>query len=84
MIDHFGLLSFAGCFCVLVNSWRVRLAKREALAPPGRMVSPLVCRGPWMSTVVLCCLCHSDGASVLLYFTFQFQCRGFYDTCEIH
>ena len=30
---------------------------------------PLVCRGPWMSTVVLCCLSHSDSASVLLYFT---------------
>ena len=24
-----------------------------------------------MSTVVLYCWCHSDGASVLLYFTFQ-------------
>ena len=29
----------------------------------------LVCTAPWMSTVVLCCLCHSDSASVLLYFT---------------
>ena len=29
----------------------------------------LVCRGPWMSTVVLYCWCHSDSASVLLYFT---------------
>ena len=27
------------------------------------------CRGPWMSTVVLYCWCHSDGASVILYFT---------------
>ena len=27
------------------------------------------CRGPWMSTVVLYCWCHSDSASVLLYFT---------------
>ena len=26
-------------------------------------------RGPWMSTVVLYCWCHSDSASVLLYFT---------------
>ena len=33
--------------------------------------SPLVCRGPWMSTVVLYCWCHSDSASVLLYFTWK-------------
>ena len=26
---------------------------------------------PWMSTVVLYCWCHSDSASVLLYFTLQ-------------
>ena len=52
------------------HSWRVRLAKQETLTPPGHMVSPLVCRGPWMSTVVLYCWCHSDSASVLLYFTF--------------
>ena len=26
-------------------------------------------QGPWMSTVVLYCWCHSDGASVHLYFT---------------
>ena len=51
------------------HSWRVRLAKQETLTPPGHLVSPLVCRGPWMSTVVLYCWCHSDGASVLLYFT---------------
>ena len=38
------------------------------------LVSPLVCRGPWMSTVVLYCWCHSDGASVLLYFTFCHTC----------
>ena len=50
-------------------SWRVRLAKQETLTPPGHLVSPLVCRGPWMSTVLLYCLCHSDSASVLLYFT---------------
>ena len=35
------------------------------------LVSPLVCRGPWMSTVVLYCWCHSISASVLLYFTFK-------------
>ena len=35
----------------------------------GHLVSPLICRGPWMSTVVLYCWCHSDSASVLLYFT---------------
>ena len=42
-----------------------------AMTPPGRLVSPLVGGGPWMSTVVLYCWCHSDGASVLLYFTLQ-------------
>ena len=36
---------------------------------PEHMVSPLVCRGPWMSTVLLYCWCHSDSSSVLLYFT---------------
>ena len=49
--------------------WRVRRAKQETLTPPGHLVSPLVCRGPWMSTVVLYCWCHSDSTSVLLYFT---------------
>ena len=34
------------------HSWRVRLAKQEMLTPPGHLVSPLVCRGPWMSTLV--------------------------------
>ena len=52
------------------HSWRVRLAKQETLTPPGHLVSPLVCKGPWMSNVVLYCWCHSDSASVLLYFTF--------------
>ena len=52
------------------HSWRVRLAKQETLTPPGHLVSPLLCRGPWIFTVVLYCWCHSDGASVLLYFTF--------------
>ena len=52
------------------HSWRVRLAKQETLTPPGHLVSPLLCRGPWISTVVLYCWCHSDSASVLLYFTF--------------
>ena len=33
------------------------------------LVSPLACRGPWMSNVVICCWCHIDSASVLLYFT---------------
>ena len=51
------------------HSWRVRLATQETLTPPGHLVSPLVCRGPWMPTVVLFCWCHSDSASVLLYFT---------------
>ena len=53
----------------LGHSWRVRLAKQETLTPPGHLVSPLVCRGPWMSTVVLYCWCHSDVASDLSYFT---------------
>ena len=52
------------------HSWRVQLAKQETLTPPGHLVSPLFCRGPWMSTVVLYCWYHSDNASVLLYFTF--------------
>ena len=51
------------------HSWRVRLAKQETLTPPGHLVSPLVYRGMWMSTVVLYGWCHSDSASVLLYFT---------------
>ena len=57
------------------RSWRVRLAKEETLTPPGHLVSPLVCRGPWMSTMVLYCWCHSDGASVLslLYLTFGME-----------
>ena len=46
------------------HSWRVRLANQETLTPPGHLVSPLV------STVILYCWCHSDSASVLLYFTF--------------
>ena len=54
------------------DKWRVRLAKQEMLTPPGHLVSPLVCRSPWMSTVVLYGWCHSDSASVLLYFTFDF------------
>ena len=35
----------------------------------GHLVSLLVCSGPWMSTVVLNCWCHSNSTSVLLYFT---------------
>ena len=58
----------------LGHSRRVRLAKQETLTPPGHLVSPLICRGPWMSTVVLYSWCNSDSASVLLYFT----CRWFY------
>ena len=50
------------------HSWWVRLAKQETLTPPGHLVSPLVCRGPRMSTLVLYCWCHSDSASVFLYF----------------
>ena len=50
-------------------SWRVQLAKQETRTPRGHQVWPLVCRSPWMSTVVLYCWCHSDSALVLLYFT---------------
>ena len=52
------------------HSWRLRLAKQDTLTPPGHLVSPLLCRGPWISTVVLYCWCHLDSPSVLLYFTF--------------
>ena len=55
------------------QSWRVRLAKQETLTHPGHLVSPLVCRDSWMSTVVLYCWCHSDSVSVLLYFTFGIE-----------
>ena len=50
------------------HSWRVRLAKQETLTPPGNLVSPLVCRGPWITTVVLYRLCHIDSASVFFVF----------------
>ena len=46
------------------HSWRMWLAKQETPTPPGHLVSPLVCRRPWMSTVVLSCCCRSDSASV--------------------
>ena len=64
------------------HSWRVRLAEQETLTPPGHLVSPLVCRGPWMSTVVLYCWCHSDGTSVLLYFTFDSEHREL-SSCQV-
>ena len=51
----------------------VRLAKQETLTPPEHLVSPLVCKGPWMSSVVLYCWCHSDSASLLMYFTLQYS-----------
>ena len=51
------------------HSWRVRLAKQETLTPRRHLVSPLVCRGQWMSTVVLYRWCHSYSASFLLFFT---------------
>ena len=50
------------------------LAKQETLPPPGHLVSPLVCRGPWMSTVVLYCWCHSDSASVICILHFWHTC----------
>ena len=51
------------------HSWRVWLANEKTLKPPGHLVSPLVWKGPWMSTEVLYCWCHSDSASVPLYYT---------------
>ena len=50
------------------HSWRAQLAKQETLTPPRHLVSPLVCRGPWMSTVVLYWWWHSDSASVHFIF----------------
>ena len=43
-------------------------AASQALTLPGHLVSPLLCRGPWISTVVLYCWCRSDSAIVHLYF----------------
>ena len=58
------------------HSWRVRLAKQETLTPPGHLVSPLVYRGPWMSTVVLYCWCHSDSAQFFcILHTYSFDLR---------
>ena len=57
-------------FVVWRDSLRMRLAKQVTLTLPGHLVSPLVCKGPWMSTMVLFCWCRSDSASVLLYSTF--------------
>ena len=48
---------------VVSRAFMAGAAKQEALTPPGHLVSPLVCKGPWMSTVVLYCCCHSDSAS---------------------
>ena len=53
----------------LGHSRQVWLAKQETLTHLGHLVSPLVSWGTQMSTVVLYCWCHSDSASVLLYFT---------------
>ena len=30
------------------HSWRVQIARQGTLTPPGHLVSPLVCRGPWL------------------------------------
>ena len=48
------------------HSWWVRLAKQETLTPPRHLVSPLICRGPWMST-----RCSIVGATVEVH---QFFC----------
>ena len=45
---------------------------QSSVYPPRHLVSLLVCRGPWMSTVVLYCWCHSDSASDILYFTYYY------------
>ena len=54
---------------VVSRAFMACAAKSERLTPPGHLVSPLVCRGQWMSIVGLYCWCHSDKASVLLYFS---------------
>ena len=56
---------------LLLRKGELDMKVKKTLTPPGHLVSPLVCRGPWMSTVVLYCWCHSDSASVLLYFTLK-------------
>ena len=56
-------------FFRLFTSWIPLFADGLHVHALGHLVSPLVCRGPWMSIVVLYCRCHSDGASVLLYST---------------
>ena len=59
------------------HPWRVRLAKQETLTPLGHLVSPLVCRGPWMSTVVLYCQCISFFFVILHSISFL-KSYGFY------
>ena len=79
-IFFFLVLNFLTFFCCpsccVVNFYcrddMIFTAKQETLTPPGHLVSPLVCRSPWMSTVLLYCWCHSDSASVLLYFTVKY------------
>ena len=54
------------------HSWRVSLAQQETLTIPGAHGF----QGPWRSTVVLYCWCHSDSASVLSYFTYWSSVLG--------
>ena len=56
---------------IVSRAFMARVANQAGdLTPSGHLVSPLVCWGVWLSTVVLYCWCHSDNASVLWYFTF--------------
>ena len=70
------------CLLCQGHSWRVRLAKQETPTLSGQLVASLVSTGPWMSTVVLYCLCHNDSA--LSYFIFQFlSCEVLSGTCRV-
>ena len=61
---------------IVSRAFMVGAASQERDADAGHLVSPLNSRGPRMSTMVLYCWCHSDRASVLLYFTFFMPLRG--------
>ena len=72
------LWNFKSCYFTLPlcrgYSSRVRLAKLEALTLPGYLVTPLGCRGPWMSIVVLYCWYHSESASFFCVLHFCHTC----------
>ena len=58
----------ACCLCCVVGiPDHVPIPKKETLSPPRHLVSPVVSWDSRMSTVIHCCLCHSDSASINLY-----------------